>query len=181
MPREYPKVQPRSRGTKAKRAVLSTERITLKKGKCSLGQQKTAILIAFMLKNVSYRMEATWDWLRTKNGINMYADIYFPSHNLIVEFHGEQHYTYPNFFHKTKKAFTDAQHRDTLKKALIEEHGMRYIEWKYNIPHIQKRAYDLLVKAGIPLKEIRKPRSPKSAKKGKTKEYLKIMPKRPNR
>ena len=35
----------------------------------------------------------------------LYADFFLPSQKLLVEVHGEQHYTYNNFFYKTKQEF----------------------------------------------------------------------------
>lgn len=109
------KIHPRSKGKKAIRQALTTVRRTLKKGKCSKGQLRTALLLSRMLKNASYKQEVTWDWLETKDYTLMYLDIFFDKHNLAVEFHGEQHFKYPNFFHKNKQQFIEAKKRDNLK------------------------------------------------------------------
>ena len=99
------KIGPRSKGKPSTRQVLGTVRKTLRNGKCSKGQLRSAILISQLLSGAKYEMETTWDWLVTPYGTMMYTDIYFPKYKLVVEYHGQQHFIFPNFFHKTKKEF----------------------------------------------------------------------------
>ena len=162
------KVGPKSRGKKALRQVLTTVRRTLKNGKCSKGQLRTALLLSRMLNNTKYTHEVTWDWLETRDYTLMYLDIYFPKYKLAVEYHGEQHYKFPNFFHKSKRHFLEAKKRDKLKKQLIKEHGFKFIEWKYNEPFTERRAYSKLIKAGVPANSIKNP-SPTPRRKKDTK------------
>ena len=175
MARKLTKLRPRSRGKKVVRQVLDTRRTTLRKGKCSKGQQRTATLVSYMLKGSEYEMEVTWDWLITKDYVGMYAEIYFPKHKLVVEYHGEQHYKFPNYWHKTKRAFLDGKKRDKLKKQLLEEHGIKFIEWKHSEPFTERRALNKLLKAGVSEKEIRKPQPPSKMNK-KLGKALKIVP-----
>ena len=164
------KLRPISRGKKAIRQVSDKRRSTLKKGKCSKGQQKTATLISHILNGASYEMEITWDWLLTREYVNMYADIYFPKYKLVVEYHGEQHYKFPNYWHKTKQQYLDGRRRDKLKKELLAEHGINFIEWKFSEPFTERRAANKLMKIGIPESDIRNPQSPLK------KKQLKIVP-----
>jgi hypothetical protein len=41
-------------------------------------------------------------------------DFYLPDHNLLIEFHGKQHYEWIPYFHKTEDAFKEAQQKDKL-------------------------------------------------------------------
>jgi hypothetical protein len=164
------KLRPVSRGKKAIRLVSDKRRSTLRKGKCSKGQQKTATILSHMLKGADYEMEITWDWLITQDLVNMYADIYFPKYKLVVEYHGEQHYKFPNYWHKTKEQYLAGRRRDKLKKDLLSNHGIKFIEWKYSEPFTERRAVNKLEKVGISETKIRKPQ-PSSVKK-----QLKILP-----
>ena len=172
----FNKVGPKSKGKKAIRQVLTTVRRTLKKGKCSKGQLRTALLFSRMLNNAKYNQEVTWDWLETEHYTLMYLDIYFPKYKLAVEYHGEQHYKFPNFFHKNKKQFLDGQKRDVRKKQLIKKHGIKFIEWKFSEPFTEKRAYNKLIKVGVPTNQIKNPGA--TPQKKKDTSISKISPRR---
>lgn len=45
----------------------------------------------------------------------LYADFFIPDLDLIVEVHGEQHYSYSSFFHKSTIDFVMSQKRDRDK------------------------------------------------------------------
>tara|TARA_B100001250_G_C19808426_1_gene794573 strand:- start:2177 stop:2725 length:549 start_codon:yes stop_codon:yes gene_type:complete len=161
------KIGPRSKGKKAVRQVLGTVRRTIKNGKCSKGQLRSAILISQCLHGAKYEMETTWDWLITSYGTMLYADIYFPKHKLVVEYHGQQHFVFPNFFHKTKKAFDDAVDRDLLKKKLLLGHGIKLIEWRFDEALTEERAFAKLIAAGFHKTKLRKPDTTRRRKKSK--------------
>lgn len=161
------KIGPRSKGRKATRQVLGTVRRTIKNGKCSKGQLRSAILISQILHGAKYEMETTWDWLVTSYGTMLYADIYFPKYELVVEYHGQQHFIFPNFFHKTKKAFDDAVDRDLLKKKLLLSHKIKLIEWRFDEPLTEERAFSKLVAAGFDKQKLRKPDASRRKKKSK--------------
>ena len=160
-------IGPISKGKPAIRSVLKTARRSVKSGKTSKSQMRVALFISQILHNSHYEMEQTWDWLTTENNTLMYADIYFPKYNLVIEYHGEQHFIFPNYFHKTHKEFTDAKNRDILKKELISKNNIKFIEWNYREALTEKSAYDKLIKAGFSARELRPPlltHRPKKAK-----------------
>ena len=159
------KIGPRSKGKKATRQVLGTVRKTVSKGKCSKGQLRTAIVFSQLLQSSDYVMETTWDWLVTSYGTLLYADIYFPKYNLVVEYHGQQHFIFPNFFHKTKKEFDDAVDRDLLKKKLLLSHGIKLIEWRFDEPLTEDKAFEKLISSGFNKKDLRKPDSSRRKKR----------------
>ena len=161
------KIGPRSKGKPAIRQVLGTVRRTVKTGKCSKGQLRSAIVISQILHGAKYEMETTWDWLVTDYGTMLYADIYFPKYNLVVEYHGQQHFIFPNFFHKTKKAFDDAVNRDLLKKKLLLSHGIKFIEWRFDENLTEDRAFTKLIAAGFNKTKLRKPDTFKRKKKSR--------------
>lgn len=59
-------------------------------------------------------------------------DFYLPEFNLLIEFHGKQHYKPIDFF-GGEEAFKETQFRDTMKKALAKETGRNLIciHYKY--------------------------------------------------
>ena len=62
----------------------------------------------------------------------LYADFLIPNIRIIVEVHGQQHYTYSSFFHKDKLDFYRSKKRDQIKKKWCELNNFSYIELKYD-------------------------------------------------
>ena len=60
-------------------------------------------------------------------------DFYLPEKNIIIEFHGIQHYMYVPYFHKDKSVFLDKKLRDCIKKDIAQTLGIKYIEIPYTI------------------------------------------------
>jgi hypothetical protein len=71
----------------------------------------------------------------------LYADFFIQRVSLIVEVHGEQHYEFVPFFHKTKANFLLSKKRDRDKKEWCDINGFKYLalsykeveEWKHQI------------------------------------------------
>ena len=101
---------------------------------------QTVILTSYLEnKNIYYEKEITWDWLiNDKTSKNLYVDVYLPDYNLCIEINGEQHYKYKKFFHDSKEEFEDQIYRDNLKKSLILNHHMHFLEIKYSEDPIEK-------------------------------------------
>ena len=70
----------------------------------------------------------------------LYADLYVPNRDLIVEVHGEQHFKFNSFFHKDKMAFFKAQARDKDKRAWCKLNHMNLIELNYDESEEEWRA-----------------------------------------
>lgn len=62
----------------------------------------------------------------------LYADFLIPSIRIMVEVHGEQHYTQSSFFHKDKLDFFRAKKRDENKKEWCKINNFSYIELKHD-------------------------------------------------
>lgn len=62
----------------------------------------------------------------------LYLDFYIPSIRLAVEVHGEQHYDYSPFFHKSKADFLKSKARDEDKIAWCELNDINIIVLKYS-------------------------------------------------
>lgn len=63
-----------------------------------------------------------------RNGGILYADFLLPAQSVLVEVHGEQHYSYSKFFHGDKMAFMKAKMRDNDKIEWCNNNNISYIE-----------------------------------------------------
>lgn len=83
--------------------------------------------VSKILGGASYEQE--WhdpEFLNPLSGHRFRFDGFFPSvgpHGLLVEFHGLQHWVYPNPFHKTEADFQAGQERDRQKAEQVEADG----------------------------------------------------------
>lgn len=62
---------------------------------------------------------------------NLELDCYDPTSQIAVEYDGEQHYKYPNYFHKTESEFKKQQARDKIKDKLCIKNGIKLIRIPY--------------------------------------------------
>jgi hypothetical protein len=62
----------------------------------------------------------------------LYLDFFIPNIKVGVEVHGEQHYKYVPFFHKSKAGFLQAQTRDRIKVEWCELNSIELIVLKYD-------------------------------------------------
>ena len=62
----------------------------------------------------------------------LFLDFFVPSLSLGIEVHGQQHYEFCKFFHKTKAGFLTAQKRDFIKEDWCELNGIELIVLKYS-------------------------------------------------
>lgn len=69
------------------------------------------------------------DWKKKKE---LAADFYIPNRNLIVEAHGEQHYSYSTFFHRKKIDFLKSQKRDSDKARWCEQNNISILIFKHD-------------------------------------------------
>lgn len=61
-------------------------------------------------------------------------DCYNPELKIGFEYNGEQHYNFPNAFHKTKEEFEKQQQRDIEKNNIALEKGIKLITIRYDEP-----------------------------------------------
>jgi len=76
------------------------------------------------------------DFLKNpRTGKNLELDGFNEDLRIAFEYNGEQHYKYPNDFHKTKDDFEDQIMRDQYKLKKCEEYEVYLITVPYDIPH----------------------------------------------
>ena len=63
---------------------------------------------------------------------SLFLDFLLPSVMIGVEVHGQQHYEYSHFFHKTKIGFYNSKRRDVLKQEWCDLNSIELIHLKYS-------------------------------------------------
>lgn len=89
-------------------------------------------------KQVKQLLETKLDIIFTKtrfkyNGNRYEFDGYNEEHKIALEYHGEQHYIYPNHWHKTEELFKAAQQRDKDKEQYCKDNDIKLIIIPYTI------------------------------------------------
>ena len=81
-------------------------------------------------------------WLRNpETGRCLELDCYNATLGIAAEYNGEQHYKYPNTFHKSQEAFEAQVRRDEFKKKKCKEHGVLLIIIPYTVPKDEIKDY----------------------------------------
>ena len=62
----------------------------------------------------------------------LYMDFFIPLSKKCIEVHGEQHYEFTPFYHRTKLDFFKQQKRDREKREWCHINNIAYIELPYN-------------------------------------------------
>jgi hypothetical protein len=63
---------------------------------------------------------------------NCKYDFYLPNDNIVIEYHGIQHFTFSPFFHGTQSEMKKRRKRDNDKKEFCEKNNIEYYEIAYN-------------------------------------------------
>lgn len=78
--------------------------------------------ISKALYNLFYIQEwHTHKFKNPKTGFRFKFDGYFPELGLVVEFHGHQHYIFPNIYLKTEEEYLALRERDRIKQEMIKQ------------------------------------------------------------
>ena len=107
--------------------------------------------ISEALGYVLYEQEWRSPKFKTVRGDFYRFDGYFPSYNLVVEFHGYQHWTFPSVFIKNVELYCDLQERDRIKENLIHQDPiLRYFVVRADEPYTDVNYLrDRLIDEGI--------------------------------
>lgn len=73
-------------------------------------------------------------WAESEKGVLYEYDILIKPINLLIEYHGIQHFEYPNFFHRNKEQFKQQQKRDKKKIRLAKRNGYKLLIIKHSDP-----------------------------------------------
>jgi len=73
-------------------------------------------------------------------------DFYLPEHNLLIEFHGRQHYEFIPYFHKTEDNFLQYKQRDIFKIELAKMLNYSFIEFNHNqLKNVSKEVFEMFL------------------------------------
>lgn len=64
----------------------------------------------------------------------LYVDFFIPNKTVVIEVHGEQHYSFNEFFHKTKAEFYKSKKRDQDKLDWCGLNSINIVVLKYSEP-----------------------------------------------
>ncbi len=88
-------------------------------------EYKLFMIVSKLVKDAVYQYRA--DWLGQQS-----FDIFIPSQNIAIEYQGQQHYEAIDLF-GGEEALEDNIKRDTRKRELSAEHGVKVLDWKYSL------------------------------------------------
>ncbi len=89
---------------------------------CAASKGEKAVREYLSNRRIRFEEQYSPSWIGRKR-----YDFYLPTHNLIIEFHGEQHYRFIEFFHRNKRNFNASQKDDAFKEAEAKKNGIRYL------------------------------------------------------
>lgn len=92
---------------------------------CNLSKGEKQISDILNKHNIKYQKEYKLPFYKYK------YDFYLPDYNLFIEFHGQQHYEYNDFFHKSYEEFEYSKMKDSFKKDLAKEYKINIIYFNY--------------------------------------------------
>jgi len=73
-------------------------------------------------------------------------DFYLPDHNLLIEFHGGQHYNFIPYFHETEDNFLKQKERDIFKKDFAHRFKYKFLEFNYKqLRHMKQHQFEELI------------------------------------
>lgn len=70
--------------------------------------------------------------IQIRKSETLYMDFFIPLSKKCIEVHGEQHYGFTPFYHRTKLDFFKQQKRDREKREWCHINNIAYIELPYN-------------------------------------------------
>lgn len=101
--------------------------LTKKRDNCSKGHIRARILLKKLFPYDIIYEEVSLLGSQKGNKSILYADFLIPSHSLLVEVHGKQHYE-KTFFHNSKLSFIQSKANDLRKIEWCELNNITYIE-----------------------------------------------------
>jgi len=111
---------------------------------CNISKGEDEIEKFFIKNDILYKREKRFkDCINPKTNKTLSFDFYLPNKNLVIEYHGEQHYKkMGGYFEKRAEGLEGRQYRDGIKKQFCLDEGINYIEISYkefnNINNILK-------------------------------------------
>ena len=117
--------------------------------KCGKKDSKGEAKINNFLEKKGIEFEAQKYFSDWDIGIH-YFDFYIPQYNLVLEYHGRQHYEFVPHFHKTKENFQYRLRKDKTKKEQALAHGLNYVSISYQTNDLETILSNIFNSTTIP-------------------------------
>lgn len=99
---------------------------------CNISKGEDEVEKFLIKNNINYIREYKFDnCINIKTNKKLPFDFYIPEHNIIIEYHGEQHYKKTGYFEKRAGGLEGLQYRDKTKKEFCLLNNIMYIEISY--------------------------------------------------
>jgi hypothetical protein len=72
--------------------------------------------------DIEYQEEKSFPLLKKKS--TLFFDFFIPTFNLVIEFHGSQHYSFSKYWHKNEVGFQYSLEKDKIKEDFLSESGI---------------------------------------------------------
>ncbi len=89
-------------------------------------EYKLYVIVSKLVCDATYQHRTDWLGLQS-------FDIFIPSQNIAIEYQGQQHYEAVDVFGGEAALFENRK-RDARKRAFSAEHGVRVLDWKFDLP-----------------------------------------------
>lgn len=99
---------------------------------CNISKGEDEIEKYLIKNNINYIREYKFNTcFNPKTNKKLPFDFYLPDKNIIIEYHGEQHYKKTGYFEKRAGGLEGRQFRDKIKKEFCLQKNINYIEISY--------------------------------------------------
>jgi hypothetical protein len=99
---------------------------------CNISKGEDEVEKYLIKNNIEYIREHKFDeCFNPKTNKKLPFDFFIPKHNLIIEYHGEQHYKKTGYFEKRAGGLEGLQYRDKIKKEFCNINNISYIAISY--------------------------------------------------
>lgn len=120
--------------------------VRLKQGCPFCKESKGESLIQELLRK--HNIDFVREYILPETKYTFRYDFFLPTCNLLIEFHGGQHYQAVDFF-GGEEAFQATRRRDLLKKVLAKETGRKIVYFNYKHLRMQKERFEKILIAYI--------------------------------
>ena len=120
-------------GLNGREYTLDLKKYSKKRSKCSFYQKIARDLLSEMFLGYSIYEEVKLPGsVKPSKKSVLYLDFYIPNATMAVEVHGEQHFKYVPYFHKSKAGFAMAKKRDLDKKEWCRVNHIELVELRWD-------------------------------------------------
>lgn len=120
-------------GLNSREYTLDLKRYTKQRENCSFYHKIARVLLKEMFRgyNIYEEVKLPGSVKPAKKSV-LYLDFFIPNAIMAIEVHGEQHFKYVPYFHKSKAGFAQAKKRDLDKKEWCRINEITLVELRWD-------------------------------------------------